>query len=143
MSYIYHLRPEPFEGTSLIPLNSMDQNSELYKKYAKKYVGREDLMDGIIPILDCKWNDVVQFSALDPQIIVNELRKHQDDLTLSRLQYFKVVNEEKYIQHNPQTKDGDYVFEVFCYEGDQVVEHWDTTEKVPPKSKWKNDNGKF
>lgn len=81
----------------------------------------------------------------------------------------KVVNEEKYIQHNPQTKeggeglaqlfarlaktnpkveivrlfeDGDYVFghtiydfssvrigfEVFRYEGDQVVEHWDNIQ---------------
>ena len=96
----------------------------------------------------------------------------------------KVVNEDKYIQHNPQTKeggeglghlftrlsktnpkveivrlfeDGDFVFghtiydfssvrigfEIFRYEGDQVVEHWDTTEKVPKKSEWLNDNGKF
>jgi predicted SnoaL-like aldol condensation-catalyzing enzyme len=82
---------------------------------------------------------------------------------------FKVVNESKYIQHNPQTheggeglaslftrlsktnpkveiirlfEDGDYVFghtiyefstvrigfEVFRYEGDQVVEHWDNIQ---------------
>lgn len=95
-----------------------------------------------------------------------------------------VVNEKKYIQHNPQTheggeglvqlfsrlaktypkieivrifEDGDYVFghtiyefssvrigfEVFRYEGDHVVEHWDTTEHVPPLDEWKNDNGKF
>jgi predicted SnoaL-like aldol condensation-catalyzing enzyme len=81
----------------------------------------------------------------------------------------KVVNENKYIQHNPQTKeggeglaalftrlaktnpkveivrifeDGDYVFahtiydfssvrigfEVFRYEGEQVVEHWDNIQ---------------
>ena len=81
----------------------------------------------------------------------------------------KVVNEDKYIQHNPQTKeggeglahlfarlsktnptveivrifeDGDFVFghtiydfasvrigfEVFRYEGDQVVEHWDNIQ---------------
>jgi predicted SnoaL-like aldol condensation-catalyzing enzyme len=81
----------------------------------------------------------------------------------------KVVNEQKYIQHNPQTKesgvglaelfaklaktnpkveivrlfeDGDFVFghtiynfsterigfEVFRYEGDQVVEHWDNIQ---------------
>ncbi|MBT4790544.1 MAG: hypothetical protein HON90_03155 [Halobacteriovoraceae bacterium] len=90
MSYIYHLRPEPFEGTSLIPLNSMDKESDLYKGHAKKYTGREDLMDGTIPILNCKWNDVVQFSALDPQIIVNELIKHKENLKLIRLYYFKV-----------------------------------------------------
>ena len=25
----------------------------------------------------------------------------------------------------------------------KVVEHWDTTETIPPRSQWKNDNGKF
>jgi len=25
----------------------------------------------------------------------------------------------------------------------KLVEHWDTTEAIPPRSKWKNDNGKF
>ncbi len=25
----------------------------------------------------------------------------------------------------------------------KVVEHWDTTEKIAPRSDWKNDNGKF
>mmetsp|Transcript_13956 Transcript_13956/g.55725 ORF Transcript_13956/g.55725 Transcript_13956/m.55725 type:complete len:139 (-) Transcript_13956:35-451(-) len=24
-----------------------------------------------------------------------------------------------------------------------IVEHWDTVEPVPPRSEWKNDNGKF
>ena len=99
-----------------------------------------------------------------------------------------VVNEARYIQHNPQThegseglaqlfkrlsqtnprvnmvrgfQDGDYVFahmeydfssrkicfEVFRFEegpeGEQAVEHWDTTETVAPRAAWKNDNGKF
>ena len=25
----------------------------------------------------------------------------------------------------------------------KIVEHWDTTEKIPPQSEWKNENGKF
>jgi predicted SnoaL-like aldol condensation-catalyzing enzyme len=25
----------------------------------------------------------------------------------------------------------------------KIVEHWDTIEKVAPRSDWKNDNGKF
>ena len=95
-----------------------------------------------------------------------------------------VVNESKYIQHNPQTHegseglaalfarlsktnprlnivrafaDGDFVFahteydfatrrigfEVFRFEADQAVEHWDTIEAVAPRSEWKNNNGKF
>lgn len=90
MSYIYHLKPEPFEGNSLIPLNLMDKESELYKGHAKKYIGRESLMEELIPTLDCKWNDVVQFSALDPQVIVNDLKKIDTNLKAIRPYYFKV-----------------------------------------------------
>lgn len=25
----------------------------------------------------------------------------------------------------------------------KIVEHWDTTEKIPPRSEWQNENGKF
>lgn len=34
-------------------------------------------------------------------------------------------------------------YDLFRVQGGKVVEHWDTTEAVPPKSEWKNDNGKF
>ncbi|MDC1175418.1 hypothetical protein OAT67_08470 [Bacteriovoracaceae bacterium] len=72
----------------------MDINSDIYKIHALKYIGREDLPEEIIPVLDCKWNDVVQFSALDPQIIVNELIKYQKDLKLNRVEYFKIHIDE-------------------------------------------------
>ena len=34
-------------------------------------------------------------------------------------------------------------YDLFRIQSGKIVEHWDTTEKVPPKSEWKNDNGKF
>ena len=52
-------------------------------------------------------------------------------------------------------RDGDFVFthtdffgpkvgfDVFRFEDGKVVEHWDAIEAIPPKSEWKNDNGKF
>ena len=91
-----------------------------------------------------------------------------------------VVNSDKYIQHNPQTReggeglaalfkrlsrssprvnvvrafsDGDYVFahteyefsfyDLFRLNQGKLVEHWDTTEAIPARSEWKNENGKF
>ena len=35
------------------------------------------------------------------------------------------------------------LYDLFRVAGGQIVEHWDTTEKIAPKSEWKNDNGKF
>jgi predicted SnoaL-like aldol condensation-catalyzing enzyme len=34
-------------------------------------------------------------------------------------------------------------YDLFRIEDGLVVEHWDTTEAVPPLNMWKNDNGKF
>jgi predicted SnoaL-like aldol condensation-catalyzing enzyme len=34
-------------------------------------------------------------------------------------------------------------FDLFRVDNNKLVEHWDTTEAIPPRSEWKNDNGKF
>jgi len=34
-------------------------------------------------------------------------------------------------------------YDLFRVESEKIVEHWNTVEKVPPQSEWKNDNGKF
>ncbi|NNE64760.1 MAG: SnoaL-like domain-containing protein, partial [Gammaproteobacteria bacterium] len=34
-------------------------------------------------------------------------------------------------------------FDLFRVAQGKLVEHWDTTEAVPPRNEWKNDNGKF
>lgn len=34
-------------------------------------------------------------------------------------------------------------YDLFRVAAGKLVEHWDTTEKIAPRSEWKNDNGKF
>ncbi|MFK7776104.1 MAG: nuclear transport factor 2 family protein [Saprospiraceae bacterium] len=34
-------------------------------------------------------------------------------------------------------------YDLFRLENGQIVEHWDVIAPIPPKSEWKNDNGKF
>ncbi len=34
-------------------------------------------------------------------------------------------------------------YDLFRVSQGKLVEHWDTTEKIAPRSEWKNDNGKF
>ncbi len=34
-------------------------------------------------------------------------------------------------------------YDLFRVDDGKIVEHWDTTEAVPPRTEWKNDNGKF
>ena len=34
-------------------------------------------------------------------------------------------------------------FDLFRLKDGKIVEHWDTKEAIPPRSEWKNNNGKF
>jgi predicted SnoaL-like aldol condensation-catalyzing enzyme len=34
-------------------------------------------------------------------------------------------------------------YDLFRVAAGKLVEHWDTTEAIPPRTEWKNDNGKF
>ncbi len=34
-------------------------------------------------------------------------------------------------------------FDLYRLENERIVEHWDTTEIIPPRNEWQNDNGKF
>lgn len=34
-------------------------------------------------------------------------------------------------------------FDLYRLKDGKIVEHWDTTEAIPPRNKWKNSNGKF
>jgi predicted SnoaL-like aldol condensation-catalyzing enzyme len=34
-------------------------------------------------------------------------------------------------------------YDLFRIAHGKIVEHWDTTEAIPPRSEWKNENGKF
>lgn len=57
-------------GTVLYPLNTLrDTHPELYTSKAKKYEGREHVMDQHILTLNCVWNDVLHFTAIDPTVL--------------------------------------------------------------------------
>jgi predicted SnoaL-like aldol condensation-catalyzing enzyme len=34
-------------------------------------------------------------------------------------------------------------YDLYRITNGKIVEHWDTTEAIPPRTEWKNDNGKF
>ena len=66
-TYLYHMVPAYMQGSVLHPLNSLkDTNPELYLSKAEKYEDRKHVMEQFIPTLECAWNDVLHFSAINP-----------------------------------------------------------------------------
>lgn len=70
MNYLYHRVPDCMSGTILYPLNVLrEKYPAVYECAAGKYVGREHLMQEKIGPLNCLWNDVLHFTAVDPNDI--------------------------------------------------------------------------
>jgi hypothetical protein len=57
-----------------MPLNKLKlAHPDLYIQYSEKYKDREFVMQRKIPILNCLWNDVIQFSPVEPDKIKSAL----------------------------------------------------------------------
>ena len=70
MNYAYHGAPKQMVGHKLVPLNQMrDTHPDLYALHRAKYKRREEVLERQIPLLDCLWNDVIQFLPLHPSKI--------------------------------------------------------------------------
>lgn len=77
MKYLYHRKPNIMKGSILYPLNQLrDIYPDIYSLSISKYQGREYLLDQDIPILNCKWKEVIHLSPLHPNLIFKELNKN-------------------------------------------------------------------
>lgn len=73
---LYHIKRKLFIWDTIYPLNQLWYKSpELYDQYKKNYLGREHIIDNIIPVINCKLHDVVHLSPINPQKISNILKK--------------------------------------------------------------------
>ncbi len=62
-------------GDTLYPLNELKTIfPEIYTKDASRYKGRDGVMQIVIPILNCLWNDVLHFTAVHPSVVKSALK---------------------------------------------------------------------
>lgn len=95
MPYIYHGIPEDMKGSELIPLSKMlEVDPVLRAQYLEKYKGREEILERRIPLLNCLWDDVVQFLPLHPRKLF-ELQKQLGLITKIPDYNYYEINIEK------------------------------------------------
>lgn len=107
-----------------------------------------------------------QFHTLDDYINHDNFTEHNphfgDDLAELRLGFSNRSSNDlrliSYVKCHRLLSEGNFVlsvceghvnhvptsfFDLYRLEQGKIVEHWDTTESIPPRSEWKNNNGKF
>lgn len=76
MRYLYHIVPKEMHGHVLKPLSELKQPyPELFKKLVERYKGRRYLLTRKLRKLNCRWNDVIHLSAVNPCKINEALLK--------------------------------------------------------------------
>lgn len=75
--FVYHRKVENLRGSVLYPLNQLKEvYPDLYEAHVQKYAGREHVLETRIPPpLDCLWNDVLHFTAVDPVTLYSNLAR--------------------------------------------------------------------
>ncbi|MDP2676217.1 MAG: hypothetical protein Q8O83_00835 [bacterium] len=116
------------QGSILYPLNTLKESLPVvYEQQVSKYVGREQITQQRIPILDCLWNDVLHFSAVNPKEIKQALIEagRSPDFTMN---YYKVnpkliepKNAIVYLYAHADNKDKMNEENFAAYNPDEVV----------------------
>jgi len=107
MQYLYHRLPPVMEGSTLYPLNKLRGIfPDLFNKEVAKYIGRPHIVKQRITLFDnCLWNDVLFFTAVNPQDIYDARRNVG----------WGDVSPQKYLKIDPSTLDstklGVYLFD--------------------------------
>ncbi|RXJ71144.1 hypothetical protein CS022_21625 [Veronia nyctiphanis] len=71
---IYHRVPSNLDGSELVPLNELKQQSPaLYKHHVQKYATRPAALNRKVLPLNCFWNDVLHFTPIHPEKFMRAL----------------------------------------------------------------------
>jgi hypothetical protein len=88
---VFHILKDTLSGDKIYPLSMLKSLSpEIYEIEIKKYKGREKLMSIRMPYLNCLWNDVIQFSCLDPQLTFREAANFNSNLCGRKIRVFSL-----------------------------------------------------
>lgn len=81
-NFVYHMVPKGFTtGDQLYPLNQLKVlNPAVAAEHSQKYAKRQPLLEQLIHPLNCLWNDVLMFSPVHPQEIMQTFRDAGYDL---------------------------------------------------------------
>lgn len=138
-----------FDGpTEVIDLDRTDANKEVVKKLMNE-VFLNGVMDNLATYINPEKYIQHNSAVADGLDGLGAALKYfaENGLVMEYHKIHKILGQGNFVLVMSEGKfgQGDHVayFDLFRLENNQVVEHWDVIQTIPPKSEWKNDNGKF
>ena len=154
-----NIQPRQGKGRSMVEgpteatdLHLTETNRQFIKDFTEQVMINQKFDDDLMGKFVSK--DLIQHS---PHITTNGLEAMKDFYGTSR-HIYKILHRvlscgnfclsvcEGY-QHKQEDAGGDGIhtsfYDLYRIDNGRIAEHWDTVEHVPPKSEWKNQNGKF
>jgi predicted SnoaL-like aldol condensation-catalyzing enzyme len=134
--------------TKLLELEKTESNREIVQAFIEDVLIQrkgEKIYDYI------KWNHFVEHNPrgsddLDALIAMVSPSSEGDADSISYEKCHRILAEGNFVLSicEGRVKETPAAFyDLWCLEHDYIVEHWDTTELIPPPEQWKNRNGKF
>jgi len=138
-----------FDGyTEIVNLDKTQNNKTLVKEFVNDVLmnGKTDkITDYINPEKYIQHNPQIADGLDGLSTALNYFE--ENGLVLQYEKIHKVLGEGNFVLTVSEGKfgKGDHVayYDLWRLENGKIVEHWDIIQNIPPKSEWKNQNGKF
>jgi predicted SnoaL-like aldol condensation-catalyzing enzyme len=134
--------------TKLLELEKTESNREIVQSFVEDVLIQrqgEKIYDYV------KWNHFVEHNPrgsddLDALIAIVSPPGEGDADSISYEKCHRILAEGNFVLsvcEGRVNRSPASFYDLWCLEHDYIVEHWDTTESIPPPEEWKNRNGKF
>lgn len=139
-----------FDGaTEITDVNKTDENKAIVSDFVQTILMKGD-MSQISKFIGEKDSDYIQHNVAVADglsglsVALKQLAEagmpmvySKNHLTIGEGNFVLSVSEGQFMNQHVA------FYDLFRVDNGKIVEHWDTIEVIPPKSEWKNTNGKF